>query len=59
MLHTRRYEFTQTNLYSVLWELRLHGEHFSGVNVWIVSFIESFLQFLQLVGCENGSACKI
>lgn len=43
-----------SHLYPVLWQLRLYGEHFSSIHIWIMSFVKSFLQFLQLIRCKNG-----
>lgn len=47
---------TMSHLYSVLGQLRLHGQHLSGVDVGVMSFVESFLQLLQLVGREHRPA---
>lgn len=45
-----------SHLYPVLGQLCLHGEHLSGVDVRVMSLLKSFLQLLQLVGGEHGSA---
>ena len=36
-------------LNSVLWQVRLEGEHFPGVDVGVVGILESLLQLVQLV----------
>lgn len=41
------------NLNSVLWQLDFHGEGLSGINVRIMAVFKSFLQFFQLVICED------
>lgn len=47
-----------SHLYSVLRQLRLHGQHLSGINVRVVGLVEGFLQLLQLVGREHRPAHK-
>lgn len=40
-------------LYPVFRQLRLHGQHLPGINIWVVGLIERLLQLLQLVGGED------
>lgn len=40
-------------LNSVLWQLDFNGEGLSGINVRIMTVFKSFLQFFQLVICED------
>ena len=40
---------------SVLWKIYLQGQHFPGVQIWIMGIFKCLLQFLHLVARENSS----
>lgn len=33
-------------LYPVFWQLRFHGQHFAGIDIWVVGLVECLLQLL-------------
>lgn len=33
-------------LYPVFWQLRFHGQHLPGIDIWVVRLIECLLQLL-------------
>lgn len=45
-----------THLYAILGQLCLQREHFAGIDIGIMGFLEGLLQFLQLVAGEYGAA---
>jgi hypothetical protein len=36
---------TVTNLNAILWQVRFEREHFTGIDVWIMSLLEGLFQF--------------
>ena len=46
-------------LNSIFWEIGFECQHLTLVDVRVVSFLESFLQLLQLILSENGAKKKI
>ena len=43
-----------TDLNAVFRQVRLEGEHFTGVDVRIMSLLEGFLQLFQLITCKDS-----
>lgn len=48
-----------THLYSILRKLCFDAERFAGVNIRIMSLIESVLQLFDLIACENSPAAAV
>lgn len=45
----------KAHLDSVLWKLRLHGEHLARIHVGVVRLVKGLLQLFQLVGRKDRS----
>ena len=49
----------KAHLDSVLWKLRLHGEHLARIHVGVVRLVKGLLQLFQLVGRKDRPAKEL